>query len=63
VSALERGSVDRLYAAAEADFKHYDIVKDLIDELIDLQLNYREFGHPRGSRSKVHLLAAAGFNR
>jgi transketolase len=58
VSALESGSVDSLYAAAAADFTHYEIVKDLVDELIDLQLNYRQSGHPGGSRSKVHLLVA-----
>ena len=58
MSALESGSVDSLYAAAAADFTHYEIVKDLVDELIDLQLNYRQSGHPGGSRSKVHLLVA-----
>jgi transketolase len=58
VSALEGGSVDRLYAAAATDFEHYEVVKDLVDELIDLQLNYRQSGHPGGSRSKVHLLVA-----
>ena len=50
---LEAG---RLYAAAEADFARYEVVKDLVDECIDLSLNYRQSGHPGGSRSKVHML-------
>ncbi len=34
----------------------YEIVKDVVDELIDLTLNYRQSGHPGGSRSKVHFV-------
>jgi len=48
--------VDRLVARAEADFAQYEVLKDLVDELIDLQLDYRQSGHPGGSRSKVHML-------
>ena len=44
--------VARLFAAAEADFARYELVKDLVDECIDLSLNYRQSGHPGGSRSK-----------
>jgi transketolase len=47
--------VARLWAAAEPDFARYEVVKDVIDECIDLTLNYRQSGHPGGSRSKVHL--------
>jgi transketolase len=50
--------VERLLAAARADFAHWETTKDLVDELIDLMLNYRQSGHPGGSRSKVHLLLA-----
>ena len=32
--------------------------KDIIDQLIDMMLNYRQSGHPGGSRSKVHALVA-----
>ncbi|NNM97918.1 MAG: transketolase [Candidatus Dormibacteraeota bacterium] len=39
-------------------FESWEVVKDLVDELIDLQLNYRQSGHPGGSRSKVHMLLA-----
>jgi transketolase len=55
---LEPASVDGLYSAAEGVFDRWEVVKDLVDELIDLQLNYRQSGHPGGSRSKVHLLVA-----
>jgi transketolase len=48
----------RLYAAAEPDFGRYEQVKDLVDECIDLALNYRQSGHPGGSRSKVHMMLA-----
>ncbi|MGA3219574.1 MAG: 1-deoxy-D-xylulose-5-phosphate synthase N-terminal domain-containing protein, partial [Acidimicrobiales bacterium] len=50
--------VRRLFAAAEQDFAHYEVLKDLVDECIDLSLNYRQSGHPGGSRSKVHMMLA-----
>jgi transketolase len=54
-SELDAG---RLFAAAEPDFARYEVVKDLVDECIDLSLNYRQSGHPGGSRSKVHMMLA-----
>ncbi|HTW06679.1 MAG TPA: 1-deoxy-D-xylulose-5-phosphate synthase N-terminal domain-containing protein [Acidimicrobiales bacterium] len=48
--------VRRLLLAAEPDFAHYEVLKDLVDECIDISLNYRQSGHPGGSRSKVHML-------
>src|SRR5215469_14309041 len=48
----------RLFAGAEADFARYELVKELIDECIDLSLNYRQSGHPGGSRSKVHMMTS-----
>lgn len=53
-----QSEVERLFALAQADFAHYEVVKDLVDECIDLSLNYRQSGHPGGSRSKVHMLLA-----
>ena len=47
-----------LFASAEASFPTWEVVKDVVDEFIDLALNYRQSGHPGGSRSKVHLLLA-----
>jgi transketolase len=38
-----------------AHFPFWEKTKDLIDQLIDLVLNYRQSGHPGGSRSKVHV--------
>jgi transketolase len=58
VGSSEPTSVDGLYAAAATEFDRWEVLKDLIDEVIDLQLNYRQSGHPGGSRSKVHLLVA-----
>lgn len=37
-------------------FPYWEKTKDLIDQLIDVILNYRQSGHPGGSRSKVHAL-------
>jgi transketolase len=39
-----------------ADFPYWEKTKDLVDQLIDIILNYRQSGHPGGSRSKVHIL-------
>ncbi|HTX26593.1 MAG TPA: hypothetical protein VME19_06205 [Streptosporangiaceae bacterium] len=50
--------VGHLFAAAKTDFARYEVVKDLVDECIDLSLNYRQSGHPGGSRSKVHMMLA-----
>src|SRR5260370_13020424 len=59
-AARSGGELDasRLFAAAEADFARYEVIKDLVDECIDLSLNYRQSGHPGGSRSKVHMMLA-----
>ncbi|HSM38637.1 MAG TPA: hypothetical protein VK838_04825, partial [Candidatus Limnocylindrales bacterium] len=48
-------SADSLYDRATGSFEHWELVKDVLDETIDLALNYRQSGHPGGSRSKVHL--------
>jgi transketolase len=40
----------------EANFRYWEKTKDIIDQLIDIILNYRQSGHPGGSRSKVHAL-------
>lgn len=48
--------VRNLYAAAEKDFSRYEVLKDIADEVLDISLNYRQSGHPGGSRSKTHIL-------
>jgi hypothetical protein len=50
--------VSRERAAAELAFPRWDKARKVVDELIDLSLNYRQSWHPGGSRSKVHLLIA-----
>ena len=40
----------------KGEFVHWEVIKDLIDQCIDLMLNYRQSGHPGGSRSKVHAM-------
>lgn len=37
-------------------FAHWQKTADMIDQLIDLMLNYRQSGHPGGSRSKVPMM-------
>jgi transketolase len=54
----ERSDADLLFDLAAPDFGRYEILKDIIDECIDLMLDYRQSGHPGGSRSKVHMLVA-----
>jgi len=39
-------------------FAYWEKTKDLVDQLIDIILNYRQSGHPGGSRSKVHAFLA-----
>ena len=58
MTATQPASTDRLLADAESQFAHWDLVREVVDEMIDLALNYRQSGHPGGSRSKVHLLLA-----
>ncbi len=40
--------------ALSKNFPHWEKTKDLVDQLIDIIVNYRQSGHPGGSRSKVH---------
>jgi transketolase len=47
-----------LFESQRAHFAHWEVIKDVIDQLIDIMLNYRQSGHPGGSRSKVHMLVS-----
>ncbi len=49
-------SVEDRLSQLSAVFPHWEKTKDLIDNLLDITLNYRQSGHPGGSRSKVHAL-------
>lgn len=39
----------------ENDLKYLNKLGDAVDQLIDIILNYRQSGHPGGSRSKMHM--------
>ena len=43
-------------------FKHWEIVKDLIDQCIDIMLNLRQSEHTGGSVSKVHTMVVKLFS-
>ena len=51
-------TIEALYEEQAKNFEHWEVIKDCIDQFIDMMLNYRQSGHPGGSRSKVHALVA-----
>ncbi|MHB1133033.1 MAG: transketolase [Chloroflexota bacterium] len=51
-------AIEGRYQELSAHFAHWEKVKDLIDQFIDIPVNYRQSGHPGGSRSKVHAMVA-----
>ncbi len=55
---FDSGKLQQIYQEQEKHFPHWEKVKDMIDQSIDLMLNLRQSGHPGGSRSKVHLLVS-----
>src|SRR5260370_24983142 len=58
--------IDARYRDLERHFASWEKIKDCIDQNIDVFENYRQSGHPGGSRSKRHLLVAltlGGFMR
>ncbi len=44
----------KLFAQQQTNFARWEIIKDIVDQQVDLMLNYRQSGHPGGSRSKAH---------
>src|SRR3984957_2605336 len=54
-SSNDDAEVVRLSSAATAALALLETLKDLVDECIDIPLDYRQSGHPGGSRSKVHM--------
>ncbi|MCH7574016.1 MAG: transketolase [Candidatus Marinimicrobia bacterium] len=40
----------------KSEYAHYETVRDLIDQCIDIMLNYSQSGHPGGSRSKAYMM-------
>jgi transketolase len=58
--------IEARYRELERNFKHWEKIKDCIDQNIDVFENYRQSGHPGGSRSKAHMMVAltlGGFMR
>ncbi len=50
--------LEERYELFSHQFEHVDKLREIIDQLIDVILNYRQSGHPGGSRSKVYALLA-----
>ncbi len=48
--------IEEKYTELSQYFNYWEKTKDLIDNTLDVILNYRQSGHPGGSRSKVHAL-------
>ncbi len=48
--------VEARFTELQAHFPHWELIKDVVDQQIDLMLNHRQSGHPGGSRSKAHYL-------
>lgn len=53
-----RDSVSERCRLLADHYPFWEKTKDLVDQLIDITLNYRQSGHPGGSRSKVHAFLA-----
>ena len=58
MTTMQQRTADRLYDEAVGSFERWDLLREVIDEAIDLALNYRQSGHPGGSRSKLHMFLA-----
>ncbi len=51
-------SVESRLAAVAANFPRWEKIKDIVDQTLDIMFNYRQSGHPGGSRSRVHMVLA-----
>jgi transketolase len=54
MDAAQEERLAQRYKELTSHFEYWERTKDLVDQLLDLTLNYRQSGHPGGSRSKVH---------
>ncbi|MDZ7373344.1 MAG: transketolase [candidate division KSB1 bacterium] len=55
---MTEGRIEAEFRRVSQHFDKWEVIKDMVDQLIDIMLNYRQSGHPGGSRSKVHALVA-----
>ena len=56
MTSTSESGINQCYQSLSQHFDHWEKTKDLIDQVIDIILNYRQSGHPGGSRSKAHAL-------
>ncbi len=49
-------SYDSLQKNLSSNLHHLEKVRDMVDHLIDIIINFRQSGHPGGSRSKVPIM-------
>jgi transketolase len=42
----------------KGEYARYEIIRDMIDQCIDIMVNYRQSGHPGGSRSKAYMMVS-----
>ncbi|MEK7484620.1 MAG: transketolase, partial [Planctomycetota bacterium] len=68
MTASDKGHSTMLqdFQSFSQEFSYWEKIKDLVDQNIDIMLNYRQSGHPGGSRSRVHsflLCSLSGFMR
>lgn len=52
----EQTAIEQRYRELAPNFDKWEKLKDIIDQFIDISLNYRLSGHPGGSRSRVHQM-------
>jgi transketolase len=60
-ASMFKKDVQNRYDQLSNHFRKWETIKDLVDQNIDIMLNYRQSGHPGGSRSKVHTVLALMF--
>jgi transketolase len=53
---MSRDHSTGLLEQLKSDFPHWAKIGDAVDQFIDIMVNYRQSGHPGGSRSKVHQM-------
>ncbi len=53
---VAESQVELRYKEVAPDFPRWEKLKDIVDQLLDVMFNYRQSGHPGGSRSKVHMM-------
>ncbi|HET6348642.1 MAG TPA: transketolase [Candidatus Krumholzibacteria bacterium] len=54
--------LESAFSAQAEQFHHWEKIKDCADQYIDLMLNYRQSGHPGGSRSKAYAFISLLMN-